>query len=160
MAAAFVCLFVCFLQPHPSNQRRRLHQEFFHSYDPRRPQESLRRTATRILKAQRMHGAGKSRAFGRPTIIDHGRQEVHCMSVSVVTFALFHDNVVGHHYYYRAPLPKHNAEGVCGNIDTPSMSSWACRSPRINPPAAGRPAVRPFYSNFDWLDYGLILLFN
>jgi hypothetical protein len=22
------------------------------------------------------------------------------------------------------------------------------------------PAVRPFYSNFDWLDYGLILLVN
>jgi hypothetical protein len=29
-----------------------------------------------------------------------------------------------------------------------------------NPPAAGRPAVRPFYSNFDWLNYGLILLVN
>jgi hypothetical protein len=26
------------------------------------------------------------------------------------------------------------------------------------PPAAA--AVRPFYSNFDWLDYGLILLVN
>jgi hypothetical protein len=37
------------------------------------------------------------------------------------------------------------------------MPSWACRSPRINPPA-GRPppSDRPFYSNFDWLDYGLI----
>jgi hypothetical protein len=28
---------------------------------------------------------------------------------------------------------------------------------RRPPPAA---AVRPFYSNFDWLDYGLILLVN
>jgi hypothetical protein len=29
---------------------------------------------------------------------------------------------------------------------------------RRPPPAAA--AVRPFYSNFDWLDYGLILLVN
>jgi hypothetical protein len=40
------------------------------------------------------------------------------------------------------------------------MPFWACRSPRINPPAAAAAAVRPFYSNFDWLDYGLILLVN
>jgi hypothetical protein len=46
-----------------------------------------------------------------------------------------------------------------------SQHALACRSPRINspPPAAGRrpPAAagrRSFYSNFDWLDYGLILL--
>jgi hypothetical protein len=38
---------------------------------------------------------------------------------------------------------------------------WACRSPRINPPAAAAAAtVEPFYSSFDWLDYGLILLVN
>jgi hypothetical protein len=48
------------------------------------------------------------------------------------------------------------------NRDYPSMPSWTCRSPRINPPpaapAAAAAAVRPFYSIFDWLDYGLILL--
>jgi hypothetical protein len=31
------------------------------------------------------------------------------------------------------------------------------RSRRRPPPAA---VVQPFYSNFDWLDYGLILLVN
>jgi hypothetical protein len=41
----------------------------------------------------------------------------------------------------------------------PSMPSWACRSLRINPPA-GRPAAAVQLSNFDWLDYGLILLVN
>jgi hypothetical protein len=30
----------------------------------------------------------------------------------------------------------------------------------ILPPPAAAAAVRPFYSNFDWLDYGLILLVN
>jgi superfamily II DNA helicase RecQ len=35
-----------------------------------------------------------------------------------------------------------------------SQHAKGCRSPRINPPAAGR---RPtFYSIFDWLDYGFI----
>jgi hypothetical protein len=30
----------------------------------------------------------------------------------------------------------------------------------LRPPPAAAATVRPFYSNFDWLDYGLILLVN
>jgi hypothetical protein len=52
-----------------------------------------------------------------------------------------------------------NASSVKVPVES-QHAPWACRSPRINPPpppaaaaaAAAAAAVRPFYSNFDWLD--------
>jgi hypothetical protein len=49
-------------------------------------------------------------------------------------------------------------QDLCRDWYLSQHAPWACRSPRINPPAAAAAAVQPFYSSFDWLDYGLILL--
>ncbi len=49
--------------------------------------------------------------------------------------------------WFYHPKPLHVKIGTISQRDT-----------LINPPAAA--AVRPSYSNFDWLDYGLILLVN